>query len=56
MRTERPFGEHESGDEHVRRFLAERDQYLAAPPRVEFLELPARFQPAMVGATEGGHG
>lgn len=33
------FDEHESG-EHVKRFLAERQQYLAGPPRVEFLELP----------------
>src|SRR4029453_9783009 len=32
---------------HVRRFLAEREQYLAAPPRVEFLNLrAATFVPA----------
>ncbi len=32
------FEEHERQD-HVRRFLAEREQYLAGPPRVEFLSL-----------------
>ena len=48
------FDEHEAG-EHVKRFLGEREQYLAGPPRVEFLELPGRFQPAVVGA-EGSHG
>jgi quinol monooxygenase YgiN len=42
------FDEHESG-EHVKRFLAERERYLASPPRVEFLELSARFQPAVIG-------
>src|SRR5262245_39991733 len=32
---------------HVRRFLADREQYLAAPPRVEFLNLrAATFVPA----------
>jgi len=49
------FDEHEAG-EHVKRFLVEREQHLAGPPRVEFLELPGRFQPAMVGAGEGRHG
>jgi quinol monooxygenase YgiN len=46
------FDEHEEG-QHVRRFLAEREQHLAGPPRVEFLDLPGRFQPAVVGAREG---
>lgn len=32
------FDEHEQQD-HVRRFLAQRQQHLAAEPRVEFLEL-----------------
>jgi quinol monooxygenase YgiN len=32
------FEEHER-QEHVRRFLQEREQYLAGPPRVEFLSL-----------------
>ena len=32
------FDEHER-QEHVRRFLDEREQYLASPPRVEFLDL-----------------
>jgi quinol monooxygenase YgiN len=49
------FDEHEAG-EHVKRFLAEREQHLAGPPRVEFLDLPGRFQPAVVGAGEGSHG
>lgn len=49
------FDEHESG-EHVKRFLSERERYLAGPPRVEFLELPGRFQPAVVGAGEGSRG
>jgi quinol monooxygenase YgiN len=43
------FDEHEEG-EHVQRFLAEREQYLVGPPRVEFLDLPGRFQPAVGGA------
>src|ERR1700704_5813075 len=43
------FGEHEAG-EHVKRFLTEREQHLAGQLRVEFLDLPGRFQPAMVGA------
>lgn len=34
------FEEHERQD-HVRRFLAEREQYLAGPVRVEFLALVA---------------
>ncbi len=46
------FHEHEAG-EHVVRFMAERERYLAGPPRVEFLDLPARFQP---GAGEVSHG
>ena len=49
------FDEHEAG-EHVKRFLGEREQYLARSPRVEFLELPGRFQPAVVGAGERSHG
>jgi hypothetical protein len=49
------FDEHEAG-EHVKRFLAEREQYLGGPPRVEFLELPARFQPAVVGVAGILHG
>jgi len=32
------FDAHEA-QEHVRRFLAEREQYLTEPPRVEFLNL-----------------
>ncbi len=32
------FEEHER-QEHVRRFLAKREMYLAGPPRVEFLDL-----------------
>lgn len=31
--------EHHEQQPHVRRFLCERDQYLAAEPRVEFLDL-----------------
>jgi quinol monooxygenase YgiN len=49
------FNEHEEV-EHVRQFLAEREQYLVGPPRVEFLDLPGRFQPAVVGAREGSNG
>lgn len=37
-RDREEFEDHER-QEHVRRFLAERQQYLAAPPRVEFLGL-----------------
>ena len=49
------FDEHERG-EHVRRFLAERDQYLAAPPRVEFLTLRARYDPRKLGTWRLAHG
>ena len=34
------FDEHERQD-HTRRFLAERERYLSAPPRVDFLALRA---------------
>lgn len=37
-RDEAAFEEHEK-QEHVRRFLAEREQHLARAPRVEFLSL-----------------
>jgi quinol monooxygenase YgiN len=37
-RDREAFEQHES-QEHVRRFLAEREQYLSQPPRVEFLSL-----------------
>lgn len=37
-RDREAFEEHER-QEHVQRFLAEREQYLAAAPRVEFLTL-----------------
>jgi quinol monooxygenase YgiN len=49
------FEEHESG-EHVGRFLDERERYLDGPPRVEFLDLPVRFQPAVVGGAERSRG
>jgi quinol monooxygenase YgiN len=49
------FDEHEAG-EHVKRFLGEREQYLSGPPRVEFLDLPARFQPAVIGVAERSDG
>ncbi|HMA46499.1 MAG TPA: putative quinol monooxygenase [Frankiaceae bacterium] len=39
-RDREAFEEHERQG-HVRRFLAEREKYLAAPPRVELLELRA---------------
>ena len=53
--TRSAFEDHEAG-EHVRRFLHERQQYLAGPPRVEFLDLPARFQPAVLGKGECRNG
>lgn len=37
-RDEAAFEEHER-QEHVRRFLRYREQYLAGPPRIEFLSL-----------------
>jgi quinol monooxygenase YgiN len=45
--TRSAFEEHEA-DEHVKPFLQTREQFLAGPPRVEFLHLPARFQPAVL--------
>ena len=49
------FDEHEAGN-HVRRFLAEREQYLAAPPRVEFLTLRARYDARKLGRWRLGGG
>jgi quinol monooxygenase YgiN len=53
--TRSAFEEHEAG-EHVKRFLHERTQHLAGPPPVEFLDLPARFQPAVVDGGQPIHG
>jgi quinol monooxygenase YgiN len=39
-RDEAAFEDHERQD-HIQHFLAEREQYLSAPPRVEFLSLKA---------------
>jgi quinol monooxygenase YgiN len=39
-RNRSAFDAHEQ-QPHVRRFLAEREQYMAAPPRVEFMNLRA---------------
>lgn len=44
------FEEHER-QEHVRRFLREREQYLAGPPRVEFLGVQAA-KGAPIGQTQ----
>jgi quinol monooxygenase YgiN len=49
--TRSAFEDHEAG-EHVQRFLHERERYLAGPPRVEFLDLPARFEPAIARAAD----
>lgn len=47
------FDQH-NAQEHVRRFLAEREQYLIEPPRVEFLNLGSGAGP--VAARLGGGG
>jgi quinol monooxygenase YgiN len=47
------FDEH-NAQEHVRHFLAEREQYFDEPPRVEFLRMRSGVGPAASSVTRSG--